>query len=306
MPDTPLSHRNTQPGWIAAPGMQGTQVGPITAGLLTPESLAELMGGPDIGPLPSACRPRRDRRTPTTRTRCRRPSDLQPRRCRSRRRRRRPGGPGSASAPSTAGSGPAPAGPPLPAEAGPLRHERDERDARVRCSIATGPGRGWLLLVAALVLTRAAVARHRECADARRSRQRAPAPTPSTCRCRTRWRSTSNSRVRVADVFVGTVRAIELKNWVATLTLDLDKNVKLPKNATAKIGQTSLLGSQHVELAAPPNPSPQLLKNGDTIPLKNSSAYPDDRADAGQSRHRSCAAAASRTSKCCRTRSTTS
>ncbi|ORW06676.1 virulence factor Mce family protein [Mycobacterium kyorinense] len=83
-----------------------------------------------------------------------------------------------------------------------------------------------------------------------------------------------NSRVLVADVFVGTVRAINLKNWVATLTIDLEKGVRLPKNATAKIGQTSLLGSQHIELAAPPNPSPQLLKDGDTIPLKNSSAYP--------------------------------
>jgi phospholipid/cholesterol/gamma-HCH transport system substrate-binding protein len=83
-----------------------------------------------------------------------------------------------------------------------------------------------------------------------------------------------NSRVLVADVFVGTVRAINLKNWVATLTVDLEKNVKLPKNATAKIGQTSLLGSQHVELAAPLDPSPQLLKSGDTIPLANASAYP--------------------------------
>lgn len=83
-----------------------------------------------------------------------------------------------------------------------------------------------------------------------------------------------NSRVLVADVFVGTVRAIELKNWIATLTLDLDKGIRLPKNATAKIGQTSLLGSQHVELAAPQDPSPQLLHNGDTIPLKHSSAYP--------------------------------
>jgi phospholipid/cholesterol/gamma-HCH transport system substrate-binding protein len=53
VPDTPLSHRNTQPGWIVAPGMQGTKVGPITAGLLTPESLAELMGGPDIAPVQS-------------------------------------------------------------------------------------------------------------------------------------------------------------------------------------------------------------------------------------------------------------
>jgi len=53
VPDTPTSHRNTQPGWIVAPGMQGQQVGPVTAGLLTPDSLAELMGGPDIAPVQS-------------------------------------------------------------------------------------------------------------------------------------------------------------------------------------------------------------------------------------------------------------
>ena len=53
VPDTPTSHRNTQPGWIVAPGMQGQQVGPITAGLMTPESLNELMGGPNIEPVQS-------------------------------------------------------------------------------------------------------------------------------------------------------------------------------------------------------------------------------------------------------------
>jgi len=83
-----------------------------------------------------------------------------------------------------------------------------------------------------------------------------------------------NSRVRVADVFVGRVEKIELKNWVATLTLNIDKGVQLPVNTLAKIGQTSLLGSQHVQLDAPPDPSPQMLRNGDTIPLKNSSAFP--------------------------------
>ena len=83
-----------------------------------------------------------------------------------------------------------------------------------------------------------------------------------------------NSRVQVADVYVGSIHKIELKNWIATLTMQLNKSVKLPKNATAKIAQTSLLGSQHIELAAPDNPSPQMLKDGDTIPLKNSSAYP--------------------------------
>ncbi len=83
-----------------------------------------------------------------------------------------------------------------------------------------------------------------------------------------------NSRVRVADVFVGTVRAITFQNWVATLELDLQPEVRLPANATAMIGQTSLLGSQHVELAAPPHPARQPLRSGDTIPLANSSAFP--------------------------------
>src|SRR6201997_4760784 len=53
VPDTPLSHRNTQHGWIVAPGMQGQQVSPVTASLMTPDSLAELMGGPNIAPVQS-------------------------------------------------------------------------------------------------------------------------------------------------------------------------------------------------------------------------------------------------------------
>ncbi|NDJ90682.1 MCE family protein [Mycolicibacter kumamotonensis] len=82
-----------------------------------------------------------------------------------------------------------------------------------------------------------------------------------------------NSRVLVADVFVGAVDQIELKNWVATLKLKLNKDVHLPRNATAKIGQTSLLGSQHIELSSPPNPEGE-LKDGDTIGLNNSSSFP--------------------------------
>lgn len=85
----------------------------------------------------------------------------------------------------------------------------------------------------------------------------------------------ANSRVRVRDVFVGRVRKIELINWTPTLTLDLEPGIKLPKNSLAKIGQTSLLGSQHVEINPPDkNPSTEMLKNGDTIPLSQSSAYP--------------------------------
>lgn len=84
----------------------------------------------------------------------------------------------------------------------------------------------------------------------------------------------TNSRVRVADVFVGTVKKIELRDWVPTLTLKVDPGIKLPANATAKIGQSSILGTQHVELAAPPDPSPQPLKDGATIPEERSSSFP--------------------------------
>ena len=51
--DTLFSHGNHEPGWVVAPGMQGVEVQPFTANMLTPESLSELMGGPDIVPPPA-------------------------------------------------------------------------------------------------------------------------------------------------------------------------------------------------------------------------------------------------------------
>ncbi|ANW66860.1 mammalian cell entry protein [Mycobacterium sp. djl-10] len=45
--DTLFSHGNHEPGWIVAPGMQGLQVQQFTKNMLTPDSLAALMGGPD-------------------------------------------------------------------------------------------------------------------------------------------------------------------------------------------------------------------------------------------------------------------
>jgi phospholipid/cholesterol/gamma-HCH transport system substrate-binding protein len=51
--DTLFSFGNHEPGWVTAPGMQGVDVQPFTANMLTPESLSELMGGPDA-PMPQA------------------------------------------------------------------------------------------------------------------------------------------------------------------------------------------------------------------------------------------------------------
>jgi phospholipid/cholesterol/gamma-HCH transport system substrate-binding protein len=84
-----------------------------------------------------------------------------------------------------------------------------------------------------------------------------------------------NSRVRVADVNVGNVTTIERQGWHALVTMRLNGGVNLPANATAKVGQTSLLGSQHIELAPPTDEAPQgRLHDGSLIQLQHGGAYP--------------------------------
>jgi phospholipid/cholesterol/gamma-HCH transport system substrate-binding protein len=84
-----------------------------------------------------------------------------------------------------------------------------------------------------------------------------------------------NSRVRVNDVPVGVVTEIKREGWHALLTMRLDGSVKLPANATATLGQTSLLGTVHVELAPPGDAAPTgRLENGSLIPLANGGIYP--------------------------------
>ncbi|QIS08507.1 MCE family protein [Nocardia arthritidis] len=86
---------------------------------------------------------------------------------------------------------------------------------------------------------------------------------------------TRNSPVRVNDVTVGTVSKIEVEGWHALVTVSLDHDVHLPANATAKIGQTSLLGSNHLELAPPTDTAPVgELRDGDLIPLDRAGDYP--------------------------------
>ena len=85
----------------------------------------------------------------------------------------------------------------------------------------------------------------------------------------------SNSRVRVADVTVGHVTKIERRGWHALVTMQLNADVNLPANATAKIGTTSLLGSYHIELGSPKDEAPQgKLRAGAVIPLSRGGAYP--------------------------------
>ncbi|BBZ59132.1 mammalian cell entry protein [Mycolicibacterium monacense] len=84
-----------------------------------------------------------------------------------------------------------------------------------------------------------------------------------------------NSRVRVGDVTVGNVTKIERQGWNALVTMAIDKDVDLPANATATVGQTSLLGSLHIELASPTAVPPEgRLRDGSLIPLSSGGRYP--------------------------------
>ncbi|MGV0643775.1 MCE family protein [Mycolicibacterium sp. XJ879] len=84
-----------------------------------------------------------------------------------------------------------------------------------------------------------------------------------------------NSRVRVDDVTVGNVAKTEVQGWHALVTMTLDGDVELPANATATIGQTSLLGSAHIELAPPTDVPPEgKLTEGALIPLSSAEAHP--------------------------------
>ena len=84
-----------------------------------------------------------------------------------------------------------------------------------------------------------------------------------------------NSRVRVADVIVGSVTGIARQGWHALVTMRLNEDVTLPENVTVTVGQTSLLGSLHIELAPPVDEPPQgRLRQGSLVPLARSGSYP--------------------------------
>lgn len=85
----------------------------------------------------------------------------------------------------------------------------------------------------------------------------------------------SNSPVMVNDVVVGAVGPITVRGWHAAVDVSIKPDVVVPANAVAAVGQTSLLGSLHLELNPPQGQPPSgRLHPGDTIPLDSSSTYP--------------------------------
>ena len=89
-----------------------------------------------------------------------------------------------------------------------------------------------------------------------------------------------NSPVMVDDVTVGSVSGIDAVQrsdgtFYAAVKVSLDGDVDLPENSRALVAQTSLLGSQHIDLVPPADPQGR-LKNGSHIPLPTdgSGRYP--------------------------------
>lgn len=89
-----------------------------------------------------------------------------------------------------------------------------------------------------------------------------------------------NSPVKVDDVTVGSVSGVQAVqrsdgSFYAAVDLSLASGVNLPDNAIVRVAQTSLLGSQHIELA-PPDTEPPVgqLSGGDVLPLAQAANYP--------------------------------
>ena len=84
-----------------------------------------------------------------------------------------------------------------------------------------------------------------------------------------------NSPVMINDVVVGSVRSMSVDNWHADVVVGVRSKVRVPANAVATVGQTSLLGSMHLSLDPPLGEPPRgRLQPGTTLDLNRSSTYP--------------------------------
>lgn len=83
---------------------------------------------------------------------------------------------------------------------------------------------------------------------------------------------TSGHAVKIADVQVGTVTAVELSDsYDARVRLSVDPEIRLPADVSARLRKTNLLGERYVELL--PGDSSEPFKSGDTV--ANTSTVPE-------------------------------
>lgn len=84
------------------------------------------------------------------------------------------------------------------------------------------------------------------------------------------------SNVQSSDVVVGSVRGIRLDGFNARVTMRIDADAEIPRNAIALVRSTSLLGEKFVDLRPPENAvaSGERLRDGDVIPIERTRRLP--------------------------------
>ncbi|CCK65794.1 MlaD family protein [Mycobacterium canetti] len=79
----------------------------------------------------------------------------------------------------------------------------------------------------------------------------------------------ARAKVDLGGVRVGVLDRVRLVGTTAVAYVDIARGVKLPQNTRAELRQTTVLGDIYIALMPPESPAPASLRDGDTIPLRN-------------------------------------
>ncbi|OBI76822.1 MlaD family protein [Mycobacterium asiaticum] len=79
----------------------------------------------------------------------------------------------------------------------------------------------------------------------------------------------ARAKVDLGGVQVGVLERVQLVGNTAVAHVDVDVDVKLPRDIRAELRQATVLGDIYIALLPSESPAPSWLRNGDTIPLRN-------------------------------------
>lgn len=79
----------------------------------------------------------------------------------------------------------------------------------------------------------------------------------------------ARAKVDLGGVQVGVLDRVRLVGRTAVAYVELDKNIRVPKNTRAELRQATVLGDIYIALLPEQNPAAAALHDGDTIPLRN-------------------------------------
>lgn len=79
----------------------------------------------------------------------------------------------------------------------------------------------------------------------------------------------ARAKVDSGGVQIGVLDHVQLDGTTAVAYVDMTRDTKLPDNTRAELRQATPLGDIYIALLPPEDPSPAVLRDGDTIPLRN-------------------------------------